>query len=48
MPNMTPKQDRQAQHISDSEKKAGETDKEAERIAYATVNKQKKQKKADK
>lgn len=41
MPNMTPKQDRQAQHIKQSEEKSGKSEKDATRIAYATVNKQK-------
>jgi len=35
------KQDRQAQHVKQSEEKSGKSAKEAERIAYATVNKQK-------
>ncbi len=38
----TAKQDRQASHIKQSEQKSGKGAKEAERIAYATVNKQKK------
>ena len=41
----TQKEDRQAEHIKDSEKKQGHSDKEAERIAYATVNKEKSDKK---
>ncbi len=36
----TDKQRRQAQHIEESEKKSGRSKEEAERIAYATVNKQ--------
>jgi hypothetical protein len=36
----TDKQKRQAQHIEESEKKSGRSKKVAERIAYATVNKQ--------
>ncbi|MEO8588659.1 MAG: hypothetical protein ABI432_04770 [Flavobacteriales bacterium] len=36
----TDKQKRQAQHIEESEKKSGRSKKTAERIAYATVNKQ--------
>jgi hypothetical protein len=36
----TDKQKRQAQHIEESEKKSGKSAKSAERIAYATVNKQ--------
>lgn len=34
------KQKRQAEHIEDSEKKQGRSKKVAERIAWATVNKQ--------
>jgi len=34
------KQKRQAQHIEESEKKGGRSSKAAERIAWATVNKQ--------
>lgn len=36
----TEKQKRQARHIEDSEKAAGRSEKTAERIAWATVNKQ--------
>jgi len=36
----TDKQKRQAEHIEESEKKEGKSEKEAERIAWATVNKQ--------
>jgi hypothetical protein len=36
----TDKQKREASHIETSEKKAGKSEKEAERIAWATVNKQ--------
>jgi len=36
----TSKQKRQAEHIEDSEKKRGRSTKAAERIAWATVNKQ--------
>ena len=36
----TDKQKREASHIESSEKKAGKSEKEAERIAWATVNKQ--------
>lgn len=36
----TDKQKRQAQHIEDSEKKSGASSEKAERIAWATVNKQ--------
>jgi len=49
MPNrFDEKEDRQADHIKDSEKKQGRSEKDAERIAYATVNKQKQEKKKDK
>jgi hypothetical protein len=44
----TNKEDRQAEHIKDSEKKSGKSEEEAERIGYATVNKQKKEKKSKK
>lgn len=36
----TAKQKRQALHIYESEKKQGRSDEDAERIAWATVNKQ--------
>ena len=36
----TDKQKRQAQHIESSEEKEGRSKKDAERIAWATVNKQ--------
>lgn len=36
----TGKQKRQAEHIEDSEKSKGRSAKDAERIAWATVNKQ--------
>jgi hypothetical protein len=36
----TDKQKRQAQHIEESELKSGRSKKVAQRIAYATVNKQ--------
>ena len=36
----TEKQKRQAQHIEESEKERGHSEDEAERIAWATVNKQ--------
>ncbi len=35
------KEDRQAEHVKESEEKRGKSEKEAERIGYATVNKQK-------
>ena len=37
----TRKEDRQAEHIKDSEEKRGHSADDAERIGYATVNKQK-------
>lgn len=36
----TDKQKREAAHIEESEKKSGKSEKTAERIAWATVNKQ--------
>ena len=36
----TPKQKRKAAHIEDSEREAGRSREDAERIAWATVNKQ--------
>jgi plasmid stabilization system protein ParE len=36
----TDKQKRQAEHIEDSERKQGRSQADAERIAWATVNKQ--------
>ena len=36
----TDKQKRQAQHIEESEREAGRPEEDAERIAWATVNKQ--------
>ena len=36
----TDKQKRQAQHIEESEREAGRSEEDAERIAWATVNKQ--------
>jgi len=41
----TKKEDRQAQHIKESEEKSGKSSEDAERIGYATVNKEKKKKK---
>ena len=38
--NYTDKQKRQAEHIEKSEQSAGKSTKTAERIAWATVNKQ--------
>jgi hypothetical protein len=37
----TKKEDRQAKHIKESMEEQGKSEKEAERIGYATVNKQK-------
>lgn len=45
MPRFTMKEDRQAEHIADSEKKAGMSAKEAKAVGYATVQKKKKKKK---
>ena len=44
----TNKEDRQAEHIAESEKARGHSEKDAERIGYATVNKQKDEKKKSK
>jgi hypothetical protein len=41
----TNKEERQAEHIKESEKEEGRSDKDAERIGYATVNKHKSEKK---
>lgn len=38
----TPKQDRQAKHVADSERARGMSPEEAKRVGYATVNKNKK------
>ena len=43
----TKKEDRQIEHIKESEKEQGRSTEDAERIAYATVNKQKTKKKDD-
>jgi hypothetical protein len=37
----TQKEDRQAEHIKESEMKRGHSEEDAERIGYATVNKEK-------
>lgn len=37
----TNKEDRQAEYIKESEENRGHSEKDSERIAYATVNKQK-------
>jgi hypothetical protein len=37
----TKKEERQAEHITESEKKRGRSEDDAERIGYATVNKHK-------
>ena len=42
------KEDREVQHIAESEEKRGHSKEDAERIGYATVNKQKSEKKKDK
>jgi hypothetical protein len=42
------KEDRQAEHVKESEEKRGKSEKEAERIGHATVNKQKQHDKDDK
>ena len=44
----TEKEDRQAEHIKESEEKRGKSEEDAERIGYATVNKQKNEKKDSK
>jgi hypothetical protein len=41
----TNKEDRQAEHIKESEEKRGHSAEDAERIGYATVNKEKSEKK---
>ena len=41
----TEKEDRQAEHIQQSEEERGRSTEDAERIAYATVNKQKRKNK---
>jgi hypothetical protein len=41
------KEDRQADHIKESEEQRGHSKDDAERIAYATVNKQKQEHKKD-
>lgn len=40
----TPKEDRQAKHIAESERKSGKSAQKAKQIAYATINKNKKSK----
>ncbi len=40
----TNKEDREAEHIKESEEKQGHSEKDSERIAYATVNKQRREK----
>ena len=37
----TDKEDRMAEHVKESERKRGKSSEQAERIGYATVNKQK-------
>jgi hypothetical protein len=48
MPRFTAKEDRQAKHIANSERKRGKSAKTAKRIGYATVNKQKQKRSAKK
>lgn len=43
----TKKEDRQAEHIKESEMERGKSKQKAERIGYATLNKQKSEKKKD-
>lgn len=40
----TEKEDRQAKHIAESERERGKSAEDAERIGYATVNKEKREK----
>jgi hypothetical protein len=42
----TEKEDREAKHIMVSEEERGKSEKDAERIGYATVNKQKSKRKS--
>lgn len=44
----TKKEDRMADHIKESEEKRGKSGEDAERIAYATVNKHKSEEKREK
>lgn len=44
----TEKEERQAEHVEESERKRGKSKEDAERIGYATVNKQKKERKKKK
>jgi hypothetical protein len=39
------KEDRMAEHVKESEEKRGKSEKEAERIGYATLNKHKQEEK---
>ncbi|HVX03314.1 MAG TPA: hypothetical protein VHA09_09185 [Nitrososphaera sp.] len=43
----TEKEDRQAKHIAESEREQGKSAKDAKRIGYATVNKQKNEENKD-
>jgi hypothetical protein len=43
----TKKEDRQAEHVKESMMERGKSEEEAERIGYATVNKQKNEDKKD-
>ena len=42
------KEDRMAEHVKESERKQGKSEKEAERIGYATANKHKQEAKGKK
>jgi hypothetical protein len=44
----TKKEERQAEHIKESEEKRGRSEEDAERIGYATVNKHKHEKSSNK
>jgi hypothetical protein len=41
----TKKEDRMAEHVKESEEKRGKSEKDAERIGYATMNKHKQEEK---
>lgn len=43
----TPKEDREAEHIKESEQARGKSAEDAEQIGYATVNRQKQEHKSD-
>lgn len=44
----TKKEDRMGEHVKESEEKRGKSEKEAERIGYATANKHKQEEQHDK